>query len=116
MKTKVDELYKLDGIVLTAEGKIKLIRESNIDIGFFNVSDFVEKLWHNYKILRNRNPIREFDFKQWLREQTDWEDTDSVLLFTITRDDKIAISDYNDNYCTIGKTLQEACEKWSKRK
>lgn len=50
MKSKpvIDEL---DGIVRTAEQKVKEIVRANIDIGTFNVSDFVEKLWHNYKIL-----------------------------------------------------------------
>ena len=59
---------------------------------------------------------KEFDFEQWLREQTDWEDPDSILLFTTTEDNQITISDYNSNYYTTGKTLQEACEKWSERK
>lgn len=117
MKIKPDESYKLDGTVRTIEEKVKLIVEKNIDIGLFNVSDFVEKLWYNYKILRNRNLIREFDFEKWLREQTDSENPDTTLLFNITKDNEIVISDYNDNYrYVIGKTLQEACEKWSEKK
>lgn len=54
MKTNRNELYELNGTVWTAEQKVKLIKKSNIDIGIFNVSDFVEKLWHNYKILRDK--------------------------------------------------------------
>lgn len=54
MKTNRDKLYELDGIVWTAEQKVKLIIEENIDIGTFNVSDFVKKLWYNYKILKDR--------------------------------------------------------------
>lgn len=39
--------------------------------------------------------VKEFDFEQWLRDQIDWEDPDSALLFNITENDQIAISDYN---------------------
>lgn len=49
----VNELYELDGIVRISEEKVKEIIEKNIDIGTFNVSDFVEKLWHNYETLRD---------------------------------------------------------------
>lgn len=60
--------------------------------------------------------IKEFDFEKWLREQVDWEDPDSTLLFNITEDNQIVIEDYNDNRFVIGETLQEACEKWSNEK
>lgn len=116
MKSKTDELYELDGIVRTTEEKIELIIKKNMDIGLFNVSDFIEKLWHNYKILKDRDEIKKFDFEQWLREQTDWEDTDSALSFHVTEHDQIIISDLNDNRYVMGKILQEACEKWSKKK
>lgn len=59
---------------------------------------------------------KEFDFEQWLRKQTDSEDPDSTLLFNITKNNEIVIFDYNDTRYVIGKTLQEACEKWSEKK
>lgn len=60
--------------------------------------------------------MKQFDFEEWLRKQIDWEDPDTILMFIVTKDNQIAISDYNGNYYATGKMLQEVCEKWSERK
>ena len=70
----------------------------------------------NCLVKKRKMKAKEFDFEQWLRKQTDWEDPDSTLLFNITKNNEIVIFDYNDTRYVIGKTLQEACEKWSEKK
>lgn len=55
-----------------------------------------------------------FSFEKWLSAHTYWEDPDSQLIFMSTKDEGVSISDFEHSVEVEGKTLEEACNNFSK--
>lgn len=60
--------------------------------------------------------MQTFDFVKWLQENSNCEDPDSQLLFS-PRDFNggVAICDNEGDICGLGKTLEEACNDFTKK-
>jgi hypothetical protein len=54
-----------------------------------------------------------FNFEQWLKEHSYWEDPDAVLQFHSTENGGVYITDFECMIEVEGKTLEEACMKFS---
>lgn len=57
--------------------------------------------------------MKKFNFEEWLKEYTYWEDMESSLIFCSTEDGGVCIMD-NAGYGhgVEGDTLEEACHNW----
>lgn len=58
--------------------------------------------------------MEKFNFEKWLQKNSYWEDPDCVLQIQSTESGGVSISDFDCIIAVEGKTLEEACLKFSK--
>jgi hypothetical protein len=53
-----------------------------------------------------------FNFEKWLRENTDFDDTDSALVIYSSRRGEVVIKSFDGEISSSGRTLEEACKQF----